>query len=155
MILLFFFCVWYYCGISIYIRFMPETIPWIAIAVSVIANMIIGMIWFGPLFGKKWMELVGLTEEDVKNGSMAPMIVSFVGACLTAFIYSVLSYKMGADSLRGFIETSFWIWLGFMAISSFTNASFAGRTKSLWAIESFYWLISWLVMAIIFSFVVL
>lgn len=38
---------------------------WAVLACAII-SMPIGAIWYGPLFGKKWMEIVGMKEEDVK-----------------------------------------------------------------------------------------
>jgi hypothetical protein len=26
--------------------------------------MVIGAVWYGPLFGKKWMEIIGVSTED-------------------------------------------------------------------------------------------
>ena len=45
-------------------------INWIAVLVAAVSAFMIGGIWYGPLFGKKWMELVGKTEEDIKDANM-------------------------------------------------------------------------------------
>lgn len=128
-------------------------IMWIAVMGTVVVNVVIGMIWFGPLFGKKWMSLVGLSEADMKGGAMAPMVGSLIGALLTAIIFSKVTAMIGVDSMRGYIETALWIWLGFTAISSFVNASFSGKSKNLWAIEAFFWFFVYLAMAVIFAYV--
>lgn len=41
----------------------------LAIVVSAVTYFGLGSVWFGPLFGKQWLKLVGLTvtEEDKKN----------------------------------------------------------------------------------------
>jgi hypothetical protein len=43
---------------------------WLAIILSGITPMLIGAIWYGPLFGKAWMKEAGMTEESIKNANM-------------------------------------------------------------------------------------
>lgn len=127
----------------------------LAVAGVILTNMIVGMLWYGPLFGKKWMRLVGMSEKDLKKGSIVPMIAALIGAALTAFIFGVITTKIGVDNLRGYIETAFWIWLGFTAIPSFVNASFSGKSKQLWGIEVSHWLVSMMLMGLVFSLITL
>lgn len=44
---------------------MPTSI-WPVLICAVLA-MIIGAIWYGPLFGKKWMEIIGADKHDEKR----------------------------------------------------------------------------------------
>lgn len=57
-------------------------INWLAIPVAGIITMFVGGLWYGPLFGKAWMQEFGITEEEIKaSGSPAPaMIKSFVAS---------------------------------------------------------------------------
>ena len=41
---------------------------WAAI-VAAISTFVIGGLWYRPLFGKKWMEANGFTEDDMKKGN--------------------------------------------------------------------------------------
>ena len=36
---------------------------WFAISVAVVANIIIGFLWYGPLLGKAWMHEMGLAPD--------------------------------------------------------------------------------------------
>ena len=45
---------------------MSVSINYLAVLVAGFIPMILGSIWYGPLFGKKWIELMGLTEEELK-----------------------------------------------------------------------------------------
>jgi hypothetical protein len=40
------------------------------------------------------------------------------------------------------MKTAFWVWLGFVATTSATNAIFAGRSRNLWVIDSGYFLVA-------------
>jgi amino acid permease len=33
-----------------------------------------GFLWYGPLFGEKWMTYVGLDQQSMQNDSMNPML---------------------------------------------------------------------------------
>jgi len=36
-----------------------------------IIPMLVGAVWYGPIFGKSWMNVNGFTEESLKGGNMA------------------------------------------------------------------------------------
>jgi hypothetical protein len=38
-----------------------------AVLVCGVLSMVIGFVWYGPLFGKKWMEIVGATFKDIEE----------------------------------------------------------------------------------------
>ncbi len=50
---------------------MP-TVPvnYVAVVVAALANMVIGYVWFGPLFGKMYMRLQGMTQEQTNAARM-------------------------------------------------------------------------------------
>ena len=52
---------------------MEENAPnWISIVIAAVIPMIMGFIWYHPkLFGKAWMEGIGMTEEKMKSANMA------------------------------------------------------------------------------------
>ena len=49
-----------------------DGVNWIAVAVSAASTLVIGFVWYNPkVFGKAWMESVGMTEGErgkVKKG---------------------------------------------------------------------------------------
>jgi hypothetical protein len=60
---------------------------WLAVLVAIVANMIVGALWYGPLFGKQWMKEEGLTMGDIEGGNMAgPYGVAVLNSFLMAFI---------------------------------------------------------------------
>ncbi len=42
------------------------SINYFAIVVGAVLSMVIGTIWYGPLFGRKWGEIVGVDMNDVE-----------------------------------------------------------------------------------------
>ena len=73
-----------------------------------------GMIWYGPLFGKTWMKIVG--APDMSREEMAKMqkqMMPYYGMqFVLALITSYVMYSFAKMSGMG-VEVAFWIWLGF------------------------------------------
>lgn len=71
---------------------MPE-VNWLAIIVAALIPMIMGAIYYGPLFGKTWMSSLGYTKEDFE-GRNEPLIYGL--ALLMALLVS-MSLKMTTE----------------------------------------------------------
>jgi len=117
---------------------MDFTINFWAVIVSAIVNMIIGSLWFGPLFGKKFMEVMGfekLSEEERKNmqkGMYRTYLAQFI-ACLVMFY--ALAWFMAAvgwagagnGALLGFI-----VWIGFFVPFKLGEELWGGKMALFW-----------------------
>ena len=110
--------------------------------------MILGSIWYGPLFGKKWMELEGKTEEELKAGfnPMKSYGVTFVFALLMAYVLThvlgAFSDAYGETGAMAGIQGGFWIWLGFVVTIGWQQVAFSGQNLTLWIINSLYNLVA-------------
>ncbi|MYK69168.1 MAG: DUF1761 domain-containing protein, partial [Gammaproteobacteria bacterium] len=64
----------------------------IAVLVAGIVPMIVGMLWYGPLFGKRWLALMETTREEIQEGfnPMKTYGISFLLSLVTAFILAQL-----------------------------------------------------------------
>jgi len=78
------------------------TVNYWAIAAGAVLSMVIGAVWYGPLFGKKWMELVGVDSADQEatkkmQKSAGPLyLVQFI---LTLFQVLVLAHLVSDTKL--------------------------------------------------------
>lgn len=63
-----------------------------AVLVAGIVPMIIGALWYGPLFGKRWLAMMEMTAEEVQEGfnPVRTYGVSLLLALLTAYILAQL-----------------------------------------------------------------
>lgn len=68
---------------------MPE-LNWVAVVVAALASFLLGGLWYSPvLFGKAWQREAGLTDEQLKQGSMAKIFgLSFVLGLLAAWNFA-------------------------------------------------------------------
>ena len=46
-----------------FIQVIAEINYW-AVVVAALSAFVVGWMWYGPLFGKSWMELNGFTDRD-------------------------------------------------------------------------------------------
>ena len=136
----------------------------LAVLVCAIAAMILGFLWYGPLFGKTWAELMGwgsMTAEMLKEkqkGATPGYIASFVGALVMAYILShsiafAASYPALASyaNLQVGLTTGFFMWLGFVAPVTVGTVFWDGRPWRLWFINAGYYLVQLLVMGTILA----
>ncbi|MDE2664546.1 MAG: DUF1761 domain-containing protein [Acidobacteriota bacterium] len=69
----------------------------LAVLVAAIVPMIVGFLWYGPLFSKRWLALMETTEEEIRKNfnPWKTHGASFVLALVTAFILAQLFAQMG------------------------------------------------------------
>jgi hypothetical protein len=85
-----------------------------AVVGGAIFLFIMGMLWYGPIFGKVWMKIMGvenMSKEEIAKAQkeMMPMYITQV---LLGFVTSYVLYIFVKMSGMG-IMMGFWVWLGF------------------------------------------
>tara|TARA_R110002073_G_scaffold250803_3_gene413484 strand:+ start:1786 stop:2190 length:405 start_codon:yes stop_codon:yes gene_type:complete len=88
----------------------------LAVVLATLGFMVVGFLWYGPLFGKRWMALHGYTEESMAGTNMTVVMAkgltnSLVMAIGLAFMFNFL----GVDSIMEAIHYSAMLWLFFSA----------------------------------------
>jgi len=130
-----------------------------AIASGAILSMIIGAIWYGPLFGKKWMEIAGVNPADLEarkkmQESAGPLYaVQFV---LTLFQVLVLAQLVADTEIVGGLERSLWIWAAFVIPTLAGAVMWTNEIRKLkWArflIQGGYQLVLFIVFGLLLQF---
>jgi len=127
-------------------------VNYVAVVISAVAAMVVGSIWYGPLFGKAWMKLVGITKADVKKEEMPKMYgAMFAGALIEAYVLSIFIHYAGAYTLVNGIKTGVWAWLGFVATVMLGNYMFSKKPMNLYFIDAGYALVNLMVMGAIIA----
>ena len=126
-------------------------LDWIAILLGAIFNMILGSLWYGVFFGKKWLELMEKSKEDFEGGNSSIYIITFAAALVSAAVLSFIVNGLGITSWYGGILTGAAIWLGIGAVATLTISLYEGRKISLWVLFAFYQLIVFAVQGIAFA----
>ena len=107
----------------------------LAVLVAGIVPMIVGMLWYGPLFGKRWMALMETTPEEIQEGfnPLKTYGISFLLSLVTAFILAQLI----ADIAPGTASSMVGVHVGLMALVAFVlpvahqGVTFEGRKPGL------------------------
>lgn len=129
----------------------PVDINYLAVLVCGVASMVIGFFWYGPIFGKAWMEEVGKTEEELKENFNPgkTYTLSFIAAIITALALAYLLSLTGAQTIRDAIRISVTGWLGFVAAIFYLNSLFEDKSVRHVAINTGYHLVNLVVYGII------
>jgi hypothetical protein len=137
-----------------------HAVNWLAVIVTAVVIFMLGGLWYSPIgFSKRWVELQGKTEEQMRAEAAAanmPLLYlsAFITSLLIATVMGVLLMHFAAvmpiNAAHGAIF-GFVCWLGFAASTSYATAVFSGNPKQLWLINSLYNLVSFVVAGIILS----
>ncbi|MCC5981149.1 MAG: DUF1761 domain-containing protein [Oceanicaulis sp.] len=125
-------------------------IGWI---IATVGFMAVGFVWYGPLFGKKWMELNGFTPESFEGANMTLTMVKGVinSAVMAAFIGYVL-VAVGAGDLVAHVKWAFLLWLGFSATTQALSHIWERQPLELTLIHWSNNLVGFLLAGLIFAF---
>lgn len=106
-----------------------------AVLLGVVAHAVIGMIWFGPLLGKRWMALVGKTPDELGNPGKA-MLGALLTSLFKAYFLDRIVTGMGADGIGSAIMIAFWIWFGFILMYDLLKYFYEGRSSGLVTLDT-------------------
>jgi mannitol-specific phosphotransferase system IIBC component len=133
-------------------------INYLAVLVAAILSMILGYIWYGPLFGKLWMRLMGFTKESMSEGKskMAKTYsIMFIGTLLMSFTlaHSIVfaSAYMNSAGVDAGLTAGIWNWLGFVVPVSLGSVLWDGKPWKLWFINAGYYLVALLMMGVLLA----
>ncbi len=129
-----------------------------AVLLAAVANMALGFLWYGPLFGKQWMSLMGMPKDkmsSMKSGMSKAYALAFVGSLVMAYTlaHSLIfasSYLL-VSGLGAGLMAGFWSWLGFIAPVTLGTVLWEGKPWKLWFLLNGYYLVTLLVMGSILA----
>ena len=110
---------------------------WLAIIVATVIAFVLGWPWYGPLFGKAWMEAIGKTEEDLEPTPM-PFIISAFTALLTCIVLAALMNTLGLVGVVDGIVLGLLVGIGFIATAMASDNAFCGWGTTLFFIQAGY-----------------
>jgi hypothetical protein len=110
-----------------------------AIVVSAVAYWMLGALWYGVLFGQRWMALEGLTMEQAKSmNPVLPYVITLVLNLLMAFVLAQLCLWRNANTAARGAAVGVLLWIGIVGPIVFTTYVYEMRSKELFAINEFY-----------------
>jgi hypothetical protein len=127
--------------------FQPSIVK---VLVAAVSSFVLGGLWYGPLFGKLWQRLTGLTEQQLAAGNQARIFgLSFVLAFVQAWVFAMflgadpsLALGLGAGASAGLC----WVGAAFGI-----NDLFERRSFGLWAVNAGYHTLAFTLYGLLFA----
>jgi len=108
-----------------------------AVLVSAIAAMVIGSIWWGPLFGKMWMQENGFNnmspeqkaamKKSMNGMYFQQLILSLIQAAVLACVLN----KLGRTGAGEGIKYAALLWLGFLLPTQYGDKLWSNKKLKL------------------------
>lgn len=109
-----------------------------AVLVSAIVSMIIGGIWYGPVFGKKFMHEMGMDnwskekQEAMKKKMGMSYVVQFIASFVMLYVLAGIVVGFGHVTAGEGMMTGFILWLGFVVPIKLGDALWGGKKALFW-----------------------
>jgi hypothetical protein len=125
---------------------MPDvTIDWVGVVVATVVAMVIGGLWYGPLFSKAWMNYIGKTREELSGNAGLGYGFALVGAFILSIVMTYVTQWATADGFGDGALVGIVMWAGFVISTTVTGSVFEDRPFGLIFINSGNSLLTFLV----------
>ena len=114
------------------------SVNYLAVLVSALASMVIGGIWYGPLFGKMFMKEMGMDkwskekQEAMKKSMGMSYLAQFIASLVMFYVLAGLIAGFDHMSLNGGLLTAFLVWIGFVVPIKLGDAIWGGKKTLFW-----------------------
>lgn len=134
-------------------------INYVAVVVAAVAAIVLGFLWFGPIFGKHWMKLTGMSKPTMTPAMKQQMMKSYLlmslGSLVMAYVLahslvfaSAYTKTMGVSAG---LMVGVWNWLGFVAPVKMGDQLWGNKPWMLFVVEAGYYLVSLCMMGVILA----
>jgi hypothetical protein len=115
-------------------------VNFLAVLVTAIVQMVLGFLWYGPLFSKPWMKMMGMKADDMSAGGPSPVIylVPLIGSLVSAYVLALFINAANMATLGGGALIGLLAGVGFVGTAFGANYLFARRSLQLYLIDAGY-----------------
>ena len=131
-------------------------VNYLNVLISAVLAMVLGTVWYGFLFKKQWMEIIGvsgLTEEEQKmkqRESMRLYFIQFVLVIMQAYV--VTFYVKGFGTMIG-IENALLLWFAFVMPTLAGSSMWTNDSRRISLMRFFIQLGYQFLMFVVFGFI--
>lgn len=115
----------------------PTHVNFVAVIVAAVFAMALGFVWYGPIFGKVWQQIMefdpadkGRVEQAMKGMGVLYLLV-FVGGFLTAYMIARLLGWLEQGTWLGGMRVGCYLWIGLIMPLNLQGAVFSGKPLAL------------------------
>ena len=136
----------------------------LAVLIAVVANFILGFIWYTPLFGKAWGKEMGfnMDQKPPSSALIKGMVFMVIGNFLMAYVFAhniaawnPLSWGQPASTMspgQNAFMAAFFTWLGFYFPGELGRVAWEMKSWKLLFINTGYHFLSLLLVAMILCY---
>jgi Protein of unknown function (DUF1761) len=110
-----------------------------AVVACAVASVVIGSIWYGPLFGKMYMSARGMDQwpQEKRTAMKNKMLLSYVGQFIASLVMfyilaTFIVWSAPVLNVRFAMGVSFFMWLGFVVPLAFGETLWGGKKTLFW-----------------------
>ena len=131
-----------------------------AVLASAVVMIVLGSLWYGPLFGKQWMAMMGIKmpekmTPEIQKGMMRSYAIMALGSFLLSLVlaHSIIFGKayLGISGISAGLQGAFWNWLGFIAPVTLGPVLWENKPWKLWVLNAGYYLVGMLIIGVLLS----
>ncbi|MDD9987535.1 MAG: DUF1761 domain-containing protein [Spirochaetaceae bacterium] len=125
-------------------------VNWLAVLVAAIVNMVVGFLWYGPLFSGLFLRLIGKREEDIEA---SPLVypLGFVMGLVTTYVLAVIIGSAGVTTWWEGAVAGAVVWIAIGALTSANTILYEDRPVGLWLLFSSYQLVVLTIAGVLFA----
>jgi surface polysaccharide O-acyltransferase-like enzyme len=110
-----------------------------AVVVCAVVYWLLGGLWYGLIFSKRWMELENMTEAQARGMNVAlAYIITFILNLLIAYVLAELCSWRNANTAGRGAAIGVLLWVGIVGPLTYTTYMYEMRPKELFAINEFF-----------------
>lgn len=125
-------------------------INWLAVLVGVVFSQVLGFLWYGPLFGKAWLRMLGKTMDELEADNMM-YVKTVLTALITQIALNLVVVGMGAVGFGAGALVGLLALVGFAASATFLYTTFEGPPENVWALNAAYLLVVFVIMGGVYA----
>ena len=120
---------------------------WWSLIAAALAQVVIGFLWYGLLFGKTWQTLTGMKKpakitSEIKRKMSVSIVAALIMSFVTAYIMKITLVQFPFVTYAGVTFVSLLMWLGFVLPVTLSSVLWEGRKVKLFVLNSLYYLAS-------------
>lgn len=127
-------------------------INYLAVIVAAVASFVVGFLWYGPVFGKKWMAMMNFTPESMKSMKLTPTQAMIKGFVITLIsVWAISTFVSMGLSVSGAAMLTLLAWLAFTMPTTLGAYLWEGRSFKLALFNSAYQLVNLFVVILVLT----
>ena len=124
-------------------------VNYLAVFVAAAVSFMVVPLWYGPLFGKAWTELTGITGEEGKRMGLKSLSITFIGFVMLAYGISWIMSYGGLSGIWWGGMVAMLVWITVIAPLMLSQTLYQNQPVKLWAIDAGFRMVTILIKGLI------